>query len=65
MYFDSLSSAMHMDGHGVFVWSAYFIAILVMSYLVIQPMRKEKQVIRQLQSALKRQERDKLNASSS
>ena len=59
MYFDSLSAALLMDGHGGFVWSAYLITVLVMSFLVIRPIRKEKQFIRQLQGALKRQERDK------
>jgi heme exporter protein D len=58
MYFDSLSSALQMDGHGGFVWSAYLITVLVVSCLVILPKRKEKQIIRQLQGALKRQHRD-------
>jgi heme exporter protein D len=63
MYFDSLSAALQMDGHGAFVWSAYFITLLVVSCLVIVPMRKEKRIIRQIQGTLKRQNRDKPNAS--
>lgn len=59
MYFDSLSSALQMDGHGGFVWSAYFITVLVICCLVVLPMRKEKQIIRQIKGALKRQNRDK------
>jgi len=58
MYFDSLASALQMDGHGGYVWSAYIITVLVVSFLVILPIRKEKQLIRQLQGALKRQNRD-------
>lgn len=59
MYFDSFSSALQMDGHGGFVWSAYLVTVLVICCLVILPMRKEKQMIRQLKGALKRQNRDK------
>lgn len=59
MYFDSISSALQMDGHGGYVWSAYLITILVVACLVVLPKRKEKQVIRQLRGALKRQNRDK------
>ncbi len=58
MYFDSLSAALQMDGHGTFVWSAYFITVLVVSCLVIVPIRKEKRVIRQIQGTIKRQNRD-------
>lgn len=58
MYFDSLASALQMDGHGGFVWSAYLISVVIVSCLVILPIRKEKKIIRQLQGALKRQHRD-------
>ena len=29
MYFDSLQSLLHMDGHGVYVWAAYLVTLLV------------------------------------
>jgi len=59
MYFESLSAALHMDGHGVFVWSAYLITIFVIGCLLILPVRREKLFFQQLQGKLKRQHRDK------
>jgi len=59
MYFESLSAALHMDGHGVFVWSAYLITIFVIGWLLIVPVRREKLFFQQLQGKLKRQHRDK------
>jgi heme exporter protein D len=58
MYFDSLSGALQMGGHGGFVWSAYLITVVVVSCLIILPKRKEKQIILALQGALNRQHRD-------
>ena len=63
MYFDSLSAALQMDGHGVYVWSAYFITTVVVATVLILPLRREKAFIKQLQGTLKRQQRDKSNAS--
>jgi len=59
MYFESLSAALHMDGHGAFVWSAYLVTIIVIAGLLIVPIRREKLFFRQLKGVLKRQQRDK------
>jgi len=58
MYFESLSAALHMDGHGVFVWSAYLVTTLVVAAVLIVPKRREKLFFRQLQGVLKRQGED-------
>lgn len=63
MYFDSLSAALQMDGHGIYVWSAYAITAVVLAIVLILPLRREKAFIRQLQGTLKRQQRDKSDAS--
>ena len=42
MYFDSFSSLVHMDGHGVYVWSAYGIGMAVIAYNVIVPLLLRK-----------------------
>ena len=62
MYFDSLSAALQMDGHGIYVWSAYVITAVVVAIVIITPLRREKAFIKQLQGTLKRQQRDKSNA---
>ncbi len=59
MYFESLSAALNMDGHGVYVWSAYVISLVVLAMVLIRPIRREKAFIQQLRGALKRQQRDK------
>ncbi|MBE9539161.1 MAG: heme exporter protein CcmD [Proteobacteria bacterium] len=63
MYFDSVSAALHMAGHGVYVWSAYLITVAVVAAVLVLPLRREKAFIRQLQGTLKRQQRDKSDAS--
>jgi heme exporter protein D len=63
MYFDSLSAALQMDGHGIYVWSAYVITAVVLAIVLILPLRREKAFFRQLQGTLKRQQRDKSDAS--
>ncbi|NNC54758.1 MAG: heme exporter protein CcmD [Pseudomonadales bacterium] len=37
MFFDSFSALLHMQGHGVFVWSAYAISVLVVVLCIVQP----------------------------
>ena len=59
MYFESLSAALQMDGHGVYVWSAYFITLAVVATVLILPVRREKAFLRQLQGNLKRQHRER------
>ncbi len=59
MYFDSVSAALQMDGHGGYVWAAYFITVLVIAIVLILPLRREKAFIRQLHGTQKRQRRDK------
>jgi heme exporter protein D len=59
MYFDSISAALQMDGHGVYVWSAYFITIAVVATVLILPARREKAFLSELQGILKRQHRER------
>ena len=56
MYFDSLSAALAMDGHGVYVWSAYFIAITAIALILILPKRKEKKILAQFAGEFRRQQ---------
>ena len=42
MYFDSIQQLVNMDGHGVYVWTAFSISIVVMLALVLRPLRQSK-----------------------
>ena len=57
MYFESLSAAIAMDGHGGYVLSAYIITIVVIAVVFIWPRRAEKQFFSELQGEIKRRER--------
>ena len=37
MHFDSIAAAMHMDGHGIYVWSAYAITLVLLFWLLWAP----------------------------
>jgi len=37
MHFDSIAAAMHMDGHGIYVWSAYAITLVLLVWLLWAP----------------------------
>ncbi len=54
MYFDSLHAALTMGGHGAFVWSAYAITLVVIALLLISPLRKSRQLRRELAGQYKR-----------
>ncbi len=42
MQFDSMSALLSMDGHGIFVWSVYGLALLVLVLLTVAPLRKQR-----------------------
>ena len=44
MYFDSLQSLFFMNGHGVYVWSAYAIGFTVLTGLIWQPLARHAQL---------------------
>ena len=56
MYFDSLQQLIFMDGHGVYVWSAFIISIIVMLGLVIKPLCQKKQELKNIQLHIKLQQ---------
>ncbi len=42
MQFDSFSDFLTMGGHGVYVWTVYGVALLVLSVLIITPLRRDR-----------------------
>ena len=55
MYFDSISAALAMDGHGVFVWSAYLITTIAIASILVIPRRRERKFLKQLAGELRRE----------
>lgn len=43
--FESLAALLFMDGHGPYVWSAYGISAVILLYLVIAPVRRQRKLI--------------------
>jgi heme exporter protein D len=43
--FDNLAAFLSMDGHGPYVWSAYAISAVVILYLVVIPLRRQRKLI--------------------
>ena len=56
MYFDTLDAALVMDGHGVFVWTAYAMCALVIAVLLIAPLQRRRALLRQVARDLRRQQ---------
>jgi len=56
MQFDSFSALISMNGHGVFVWSAYAVGLVVVLALVIHPLLKKRRFFRDYAMRLKREQ---------
>ena len=54
MYFDSLESLLAMEGHGLFVWSAYLVTAAVVAYLLLSPVRRRRRLLRELAGVARR-----------
>ncbi|WP_257276005.1 MULTISPECIES: heme exporter protein CcmD [unclassified Endozoicomonas] len=49
MYFENLASLIHMGGHGVYVWSAYGMGLLIIVYNIVSPLRFRERIVSQIQ----------------
>ena len=56
MQFSSLTEFLHMGGHGLYVWAAYGISLLVLGINVIVPILKRKALIKELKRSIAREE---------
>ena len=54
MYFDSLHDVLVMDGHGVFVWSAYAVTTLVIVVILAAPAMRRRRLMRQIAGDIRR-----------
>ena len=56
MAFDSFSEFMNMAGHGLYVWSAYFIGASVILFNVISPILIRKKLVKDNQRRQRREQ---------
>jgi len=56
MYFESIQQLIYMDGHGVYVWSAFCISIVVMVGLIVKPLYQKKQELKNIRLHIRLQE---------
>ena len=56
MYFDSFQALLTMNGHGIYVWPAYLITIVVIMAVLIAPVRRRNRLLEQLAEELRRTE---------
>ena len=54
MYFDNLSQALHMDGHGVYVWTVFAVSMLVVAGMLFLPRQREKSVLKEVAGEARR-----------
>lgn len=54
MYFDSLHALLVMEGHGVYVWMAYLVTVVVIAVALILPVRRRYRFLLQLAAELRR-----------
>lgn len=48
MYFDSFSAALAMEGHGIYVWLAYGMTLMVIAAVIVAPLRRRRRLLQQL-----------------
>lgn len=54
MQFDSFSAFITMGGHGVYVWSVYGITLVILMFLAINPLMKNKRFMVEQSMKLRR-----------
>lgn len=55
MSFDSFAAFIEMGGHGPYVWGSYLVAILVVAYNVIAPIRERRRTLAATRDAIARE----------
>ncbi len=55
MYFDDWNSLLLMDGHGLYVWTAYGLGLAVLVWNVVMPLRQRRHVVAEMQRQARRE----------
>ena len=56
MSFSSFNEFLAMGGHGVYVWSSYAIALVVLGLNILLPLRQRKRVLIEHARTIRREE---------
>ena len=48
MYFASFQDLLTMDGHGVYVWSAVIISLVILAWLIVAPMLSRRALLKEV-----------------
>jgi heme exporter protein D len=48
MYFSSVQELLAMNGHGVYVWSAVIISLLVLAWLLVAPILNRRALLKDI-----------------
>jgi heme exporter protein CcmD len=62
MQFSSLYELIDMDGHGVFVWTAVSVSLLIFLILVLLPILSHSRILRNIELAMETEARSLRNA---
>ena len=57
MYFETFESLIQMGGHGLYVWTCYLIALLIVGYNLLSPLLARKRAIDAIRRRIRREER--------
>ncbi|MEH6649228.1 MAG: heme exporter protein CcmD [Motiliproteus sp.] len=57
MYFDSLADFIAMGGHGLYVWLAYSIALVIVVFNIASPILRKRQFMANYRKRLQREQR--------
>jgi heme exporter protein D len=55
MYFASLNELFYMDGHGVYVWAVYAVAVSIIGVLAVSPLLRRRRFVRDEVQRLRRE----------
>lgn len=54
--FDSLSAFLAMNGHGPYVWAAYFVAVAVLVALAATPVLRQRRMLKEFSRQVRLEE---------
>jgi|TARA_B110000967_G_scaffold153019_1_gene157300 heme exporter protein D len=54
--FDNVSHMLNMDGHGAYVWTAVVVTVLLMTWLIINPLLQGRNVFKEIAREVSREQ---------
>ncbi len=56
MQFESISDVIHMNGHGLYVWISYAVALAVITYNIAAPLLEKSDIRKKLSRQARREQ---------